>query len=64
VIVCLCEAMNDRAIREAIRDGSETLRELRRNTGAGSQCGSCTHDLKKMIAEWQEDRVAERLAAK
>lgn len=49
MIVCLCEAVNDRTIRKAIDNGSTTVRELTQACGAGRQCGSCCNDLRRML---------------
>jgi len=39
--VCLCNAVTERAIREAANDGVRTLAELSRRTGCADCCGSC-----------------------
>ena len=39
--VCICNAVTDRAIREAASNGVRTLSELSRRTGCGDCCGNC-----------------------
>ena len=39
--VCICNAVTDRAIREAAVGGVRTFTQLRRDTGCGDCCGSC-----------------------
>jgi bacterioferritin-associated ferredoxin len=39
--VCICNAVTERAIREAADAGVRTLAELSRRTGCGDCCGSC-----------------------
>ena len=39
--VCVCNAVTDRAIREAAQRGVSTLGELTLATGCGACCGSC-----------------------
>lgn len=39
--VCICNAVTDRAIREAAQSGVSTLSELGQRTGCGQCCGSC-----------------------
>ena len=39
--ICLCNAITDRAIRQAAADGVSDLDELKRRTGCASTCGSC-----------------------
>ena len=49
MIVCLCEAVNDRVIQREISRGCSTVRELQDSCGAGRQCGSCCSDLRRML---------------
>lgn len=51
MIVCLCEGMNDAALREVIRGGCATVTDIARRTRAGSHCGACGCDLKRLLAE-------------
>ncbi|MFZ2266791.1 MAG: (2Fe-2S)-binding protein [Azonexus sp.] len=39
--VCVCQAVTDRQIREAARDGARTLKDLRRDLGVTRDCGRC-----------------------
>jgi len=41
MIVCHCRAVSDRAIREAVREGARTHREVALACGAGRVCGGC-----------------------
>lgn len=40
--VCLCKGITDKAIKQHVADGVDSMRELRACTGVGSQCGQCT----------------------
>lgn len=40
--VCLCKGITDKAIKQQVAAGVETMRELKICTGLGSQCGQCT----------------------
>ena len=51
MILCVCEGVNDTRLRQEVRDGASTVRELCRRTGAGGQCGSCVCDLRRIVAE-------------
>lgn len=51
MIVCLCEGMNDTALRQVIREGCATVTDIARRTRAGSHCGACGCDLKRLLAE-------------
>ncbi len=50
MIVCLCRAVSDRAIRIAAAVGL-TLAEIGRETGAGSDCGRCADAVARIAAE-------------
>ncbi|MBX2803112.1 MAG: (2Fe-2S)-binding protein [Myxococcales bacterium] len=62
MIVCLCEGLNDRRIARAIEEGCRTVQDLARSTGAGSQCGACGCELKRMLAEHRARARAQREA--
>lgn len=39
--VCVCNAVSERAIRDAVEDGVRTFGELQAETGCGTCCGCC-----------------------
>jgi bacterioferritin-associated ferredoxin len=39
--VCICNAVTDRAIREAAESGVDSFETVRRETGCGDCCGNC-----------------------
>lgn len=41
MFVCICKAISDKTIKQAIADGAESIRELKSQLGVGSQCGKC-----------------------
>ena len=41
MIVCVCKAINERAIHRAVADGFDTLDELQFELGLGTCCGKC-----------------------
>lgn len=49
MIVCHCEVVNDRAIAGAVAAGAQTVAQVCRATGAGSNCGSCVFAVKRLI---------------
>ena len=49
MIICLCEGISDRDITAAARQGVRTVRELSKVSDAGSGCGSCRRDLRKLL---------------
>ena len=60
--VCICNAVTDSEIRNAVDDGVRNLKQLSRLNGCGVTCGSCQDmaaDLiKQTIAEKREQAFA------
>ena len=54
--VCVCNAVTDSDIRDAVDHGVRTLGQLRQNTGCGMTCGSC----KDMAVEVLQQALSER----
>ena len=55
--VCICNAVTERAVREAAESGVRTLAELGRRTGCGDCCGSCTDLASQILDETHRVRV-------
>ena len=53
--VCVCNAVTDSDIRNAVDDGVCTLRQLRQKTGCASTCGCC----KEMAVETLQQALAD-----
>ena len=51
VIVCHCHAVNDRAIRQAVRQGACSLRQVALLCQAGRRCGGCRPAVRQVIDE-------------
>lgn len=53
--ICLCHAVTDRQIHQAVAEGATSMRELRQRLGLCSSCGKCgpcAHQLlKEKLAE-------------
>jgi len=49
MIVCHCQAVTDRAIRNAVRDGARCRRSVARACAAGRSCGGCTHAIDEIV---------------
>jgi bacterioferritin-associated ferredoxin len=39
--VCICKGITDHQIRNAVREGASSMRDLRVRLGACSECGKC-----------------------
>ena len=51
MIVCHCHGVSDRAVREAVREGACSLRQVARACRAGRMCGGCRPAVKRLIEE-------------
>jgi bacterioferritin-associated ferredoxin len=51
MIVCVCKAVSDRAIRAARDAGATTPALVAAATGAGTSCGCCRDAVARILAE-------------
>ncbi len=51
MIVCLCEAVTDAAVRAARDAGARTVEAIGAATGAGTDCGSCREAIARILLE-------------
>jgi bacterioferritin-associated ferredoxin len=49
VLVCHCQRVCDRTIRECIRNGARSIEEVSRSCGAGMSCGGCRPAIDSML---------------
>lgn len=56
--VCVCNAVTENAIREAVGDGVRTLKELRLLTGCSMTCGTCQDVAEDVLAEAVQFRTS------
>jgi bacterioferritin-associated ferredoxin len=53
MIVCVCNNVSDRDIRNAVRCGVTTVKGLRDELGVGACCGKCGPCAKKVLKDAQ-----------
>lgn len=53
--VCLCKGITDTQIREAVDGGAESVRAVRDQLGASSQCGRCVSQVREIVKATLED---------
>ena len=49
--VCICKAVSDQDIKEAVANGAEDLADIQARLGAATGCGTCTEYAKEVINE-------------
>ena len=52
--VCVCLAVSDKDVREAIESGCTSRHEVTRACGAGGDCGACHGMIENMIEDHVE----------
>jgi bacterioferritin-associated ferredoxin len=57
MIVCHCNGVSDRAIRESVRKGARSHREVALACGAGRSCGGCRPVVADVIADESVERT-------
>lgn len=56
--VCVCLAVTDTTVREAIEGGCSTRHAVTRQCGAGGDCGACHGMIEDMIEDHAEAQVS------
>jgi bacterioferritin-associated ferredoxin len=51
MIVCICQNISDRTIRQAVEIGITTMPRLRDELGVGTCCGKCHPHAKQVLRE-------------
>lgn len=59
MIICVCKAVSDKAIRRNVASGDViSLRDLSRETGLGTCCGKCVPAAREVLGEALSTRPA------
>lgn len=51
MFVCICHAITEKDIADAVEQGAGTIQELRDQLNVGNQCGKCVQYAKSVIAD-------------
>ncbi|WP_078119039.1 (2Fe-2S)-binding protein [Thiosocius teredinicola] len=55
--VCVCNAVNDRQVKQALCEGKTTLREVRQHLGFRTCCGRCTSHMRDMVCQHRDGKT-------
>ncbi|MFM9913222.1 MAG: (2Fe-2S)-binding protein [Methylophilaceae bacterium] len=55
--VCVCMAITERQVHQAANNGARTLKDLKRELGVASQCGSCAGCAKQCLREANQSNL-------
>ena len=53
--VCLCKAVTERQIREAVTQGAHSLKDLKLVLGVATECGKCAAEAKHCLKQALEE---------
>lgn len=56
--VCVCNAVTERQVHQAIDAGATTVKALSRQLGVGSQCGACVGCAKECLSKARAPKTA------
>ncbi len=56
--VCICNAITDKQIRRAAKNGVDNLYELRESLGVAANCGSCADQAQSILNESGQGKFA------
>lgn len=63
MFICICNAINDRTVREIVATGAGTSpNAIHRAAGCKPQCGRCLPEMAEMISEHQTASAFARAA--
>jgi len=57
--VCICNAVNEKAIRKAVADGITKWKDLCKSLNVATQCGTCAIDAKAFFEQVLAEKLAE-----
>lgn len=60
VYVCICNAVSENDIRQAVREGVREFETLRMHTGCSTCCGCCEPLARTILADAVQTAAAER----
>jgi bacterioferritin-associated ferredoxin len=49
--VCVCNAVTDSDIRQAVNDGARNIRHLKKMTGCSERCGCCKAQAEEILKQ-------------
>jgi bacterioferritin-associated ferredoxin len=60
--ICICNAVTDSQIRNAIDDGATSIADLNASLSVGSCCGKCTRTARELLKSHISDKEVDMLA--
>ena len=60
MFVCLCKAVTDHQIRDAVEVGVSSFEDMQSHLEVGTACGGCTCEVKRVIEEKLKNELSSR----
>ena len=60
--VCICNAVTEGQIEQAVHDGARTLADLRRDLGVSAECGCCANYARECLEQAKDKQRREARA--
>ena len=57
--VCICRAVTEQEIRDAIALGAHTAHALRKHLGVSTECGKCAREVRRILKDSQSNHPHE-----
>ena len=57
-VVCYCQNVTNGMIKEAVDGGAVTLEDVQAATGAGTVCGGCLENVRRLVDQFVSERQA------
>jgi len=61
-LVCSCNNVGSENINKKVADGCDNMKDLCAATGAGTGCGSCRPEVKRLLEEGLKNRISQNVA--
>lgn len=58
MILCLCRGVSDREVAEVVERGAISVSDVKRQCGAGAECGMCIADIQACLQNRRCSRAA------
>lgn len=58
--ICVCNAVTERQVKQAVKEGACSLRDLRDCLGVASECGRCAKSALDCLREHEEKNTPSR----
>jgi bacterioferritin-associated ferredoxin len=58
--VCVCNAIKDSQVRQALQEGKSSISALRQHLACESRCGKCTGTMQNMLKEYLQSNYDSR----